>query len=189
MKKAGVVIGVCVGLFMVVAPPISRAQADAKRVTVERATTDPAVIKAKVARKQAEIRAKVAAAMADNEMPVVKATPIPTAKPTPVPTAAPVAAVSEYTGSVPERIAAAWPGDDAKVLRVVKCESNFNPAAVSKSGKYRGLLQADASFWKSYGGLQYAPSADKASVEGQMAVMWRGYQARGWSPWPHCGKK
>lgn len=100
MKRTAITLGVLIGVFLVAAPPISRAQADANRVTVEKATTDPSVIEAKVRKKQEEIRAKVAAAMADNEMPVVKATPIPTAKPTPVPTPVVQAAASIASGEI-----------------------------------------------------------------------------------------
>ncbi len=70
---------------------------------------------------------------------------------------------------------------------LARCESSGNPRAVSSSGKYRGLYQADASFWRTYGGLAYASRADLATASQQTAVAMRGYQARGRSPWPSCG--
>lgn len=96
-------------------------------------------------------------------------TPKPVAKPTHLP-----------TGSVPARIAKAWPGtNDGEAVAVAACESGFNPAA--RSGPYLGLFQADASFRRAY---SYGPS-----VEQQTMMAWRGYQARGWQPWPVCGKR
>lgn len=119
-------------------------------------------------------------------------TPTPTLPPSPPPPTPPPAPVSTPAsrsrlpavpqGSVAQRIAAAWPGDDAKVLRVVSCETGgtFNPNIRSRSGRYWGLFQADASFRAAYG---YGPS-----VEEQAAMAWRGFQARGWRPWPKCGR-
>ena len=89
------------------------------------------------------------------------------------------------TGSVQARIVAVWAGDDSWVLRTVRCESRFNPRAVSRTGKYRGLFQADRHFWAGFGGTG---DPIDASVEEQTLVAWRGFQARGSSPWPHCGR-
>lgn len=81
-------------------------------------------------------------------------------------------------GSVRARVAAAWPGDDAKALCVVGRETGqtFNPLIRSRTGKYWGLWQADANFRATYG---WGPS-----IEQQTKMAWRGFQARGWSPWP-----
>lgn len=73
---------------------------------------------------------------------------------------------------------AAWPGDDAKVLRVVACETGrtFNPYIKSRSGKFWGLFQADPDFRRTYGWSGW-------EVEAQVAMAWRGFKARGWQPW------
>ena len=69
------------------------------------------------------------------------------------------------------------------------CESSGNPHAVSPSGRYRGLYQMDADFWRTYGGLRYAPRPDLASRAEQTAVARNGYAARGRQPWPTCGSR
>ena len=69
------------------------------------------------------------------------------------------------------------------------CESTDNPRAVSSSGRYRGLYQMDANFWRTYGGLRYASRPDLASRSAQTRVAQRGYQARGSRPWPICGRR
>lgn len=118
--------------------------------------------------------------------PTPVATPVPTL--TPAPQVQTVATASPRLLTVKERVAAAWPGDDRRALRIVACETGrtWNPRIVSRSGKYRGLWQANADFWRSYGGHAYAPRADQATVEQQTAVAWRGFKARGWSPWRSC---
>lgn len=70
-----------------------------------------------------------------------------------------------------------------KARSVSNCESGGNPCAVNPSGKYRGKWQMDSSFWSSYGGLNYASRPDLASEYDQDIVAYRGWLARGWSPW------
>lgn len=72
--------------------------------------------------------------------------------------------------------------------RLAQCESSGNPRAVSPSGRYRGMYQADADFWRTYGGLRYAPRPDLATAAEQTIVAQRGYAARGATPWPTCGR-
>lgn len=64
---------------------------------------------------------------------------------------------------------------------VRRCESSDNPRAVN--GKYRGLWQMDAGFWRTYGGLAYAARPDLATRAQQNEVAWRGWKVRGWEPW------
>jgi hypothetical protein len=53
-----------------------------------------------------------------------------------------------------------------------------------------GGLQFDAATWKAYGGDQYAPSADQASREQQIAVAEKVKADRGgYSAWPACSRK
>lgn len=90
------------------------------------------------------------------------------------------------SGSVGKRVAEAWPGDEGKALRVVDCESEFNPGARSASGRYRGLWQFDTQTWRSVGGRG---SPEDASIEEQTRRAWRLRQSRGWQPWPVCGRR
>lgn len=99
----------------------------------------------------------------------------------------PVEARAGQPLSVEARIASAWPGDDRKAVRVARCESNLNPRAISKSGKYRGLFQFDRVTWASHGGKG---DPAQASVQEQTARTWQASkQGRSWSRWPVCGKR
>lgn len=67
--------------------------------------------------------------------------------------------------------------------KIIKKESHGNCKDVGAGGKYRGKWQMTAGFWKSYGGLDFAPRADLATCEQQDQVAYKGWQARGWQPW------
>lgn len=54
---------------------------------------------------------------------------------------------------------------------------------------YYGGLQFDQSTWQANGGLQYAPRADLATREEQIAVADRLAERRGLNPWPVCGER
>ncbi len=69
---------------------------------------------------------------------------------------------------------------------VASCESGGNWHTNTGNGFYGGL-QFDSGTWLAYGGGSYAPRADLASREQQIAVATRLYNARGSSPWPVCG--
>jgi uncharacterized protein YabE (DUF348 family) len=69
---------------------------------------------------------------------------------------------------------------------VAACESGGNWHINTGNGFYGGL-QFDQGTWASNGGTQYAPRADLATREQQIAVANRLYAARGSSPWPVCG--
>lgn len=70
----------------------------------------------------------------------------------------------------------------AKFLK--KKESNNNCKATGSKGKYQGTWQMNAGFWKTYGGKKYAAKASKATCNEQDLVAYKGWLARGWSPWP-----
>ncbi|MGW2378188.1 MULTISPECIES: transglycosylase family protein [Kitasatospora] len=72
--------------------------------------------------------------------------------------------------------------------RVAACESSGNWHINSGNG-YFGGLQFDQSTWRANGGLAYAPRADLASREAQMAVAQHLADRRGLSPWPVCGSR
>jgi hypothetical protein len=69
---------------------------------------------------------------------------------------------------------------------VASCESGGNWSINTGNGFYGGL-QFDYGTWLAYGGGQYAPRADLATRDEQIAVATRLYDARGSSPWPVCG--
>jgi uncharacterized protein YabE (DUF348 family) len=69
---------------------------------------------------------------------------------------------------------------------VAACESGGNWSINTGNGFYGGL-QFDYGTWLSYGGGAYAPRADLATREQQIAVATTLYNARGSSPWPVCG--
>jgi uncharacterized protein YabE (DUF348 family) len=71
---------------------------------------------------------------------------------------------------------------------VAACESGGNWHINTGNGFYGGL-QFDAGTWISNGGGAYAPRADLASREQQIAIATKLYDARGASPWPVCGQR
>ena len=73
-------------------------------------------------------------------------------------------------------------------LRLVQCEATGNWSANTGNGYYGGL-QADTSFWRRHGGLEYAPRADLATPTQQMLVAERGLVAQGWGAWPACSRR
>ncbi|HET6877703.1 MAG TPA: transglycosylase family protein [Jatrophihabitans sp.] len=69
---------------------------------------------------------------------------------------------------------------------VAQCESGGDWSINTGNGFYGGL-QFDYGTWLAYGGGAYAPRADLATRDQQIAVATRLYNARGSSPWPVCG--
>ncbi|MDT4938322.1 MAG: resuscitation-promoting factor RpfB, partial [Pseudonocardiales bacterium] len=70
---------------------------------------------------------------------------------------------------------------------VASCESGGNWSINTGNGFYGGL-QFDYSTWLNAGGGAYAPRADLATREEQIAIATKIYAARGSSPWPVCGQ-
>jgi hypothetical protein len=78
---------------------------------------------------------------------------------------------------------------DAPWTQLAQCESGGNWATNTGNGYYGGL-QFDASTWKAYGGDAYAPTADKATQDQQIAVAEKVRTDRGdYGAWPACSKK
>jgi uncharacterized protein YabE (DUF348 family) len=71
---------------------------------------------------------------------------------------------------------------------VAQCESGGNWHINTGNGFYGGL-QFDIGTWQSNGGGAYAPRADEATREQQIAVANHVYARRGSSPWPVCGSR
>jgi uncharacterized protein YabE (DUF348 family) len=69
--------------------------------------------------------------------------------------------------------------------RIAKCESGGNWSTNTGNGYYGGL-QFDLQTWTGNGGGQYAPRADLASREQQIAIANKVYADRGLQPW-QCG--
>ena len=69
----------------------------------------------------------------------------------------------------------------AALHQVEYCESTMDSQATN--GQYSGILQMDADFWATYGGLAYASGPLGATKEQQEHVGYLGYLARGWQPW------
>jgi uncharacterized protein YabE (DUF348 family) len=105
--------------------------------------------------------------------------PVVTVAPAPAP--APAPSQSSSPAPVPSSNGLNW---DA----VAACESGGNWHINTGNGYYGGL-QFDSGTWLSNGGGAYAPRADLATREQQIAVATRLYNARGASPWPVCGQR
>ncbi|UYP19692.1 transglycosylase family protein [Rhodococcus sp. Z13] len=69
--------------------------------------------------------------------------------------------------------------------RLAQCESGGNWAINTGNG-YHGGLQFSPSTWNAYGGSQYAPTANQATREQQIAVAERVLAGQGWGAWPSC---
>lgn len=72
--------------------------------------------------------------------------------------------------------------------RLAQCEASgiWNNAS---NPRYKGGLQMDATFWRNYGGLAYAPAPHLASREQQITVAERGLKVQGWGAWPACSRR
>ncbi|MFI8189084.1 transglycosylase family protein [Streptomyces sp. NPDC085946] len=72
--------------------------------------------------------------------------------------------------------------------RIARCESGGNWHINTGNGYYGGL-QFSASTWRAYGGTAYAPTADRATKDQQIAVATRVQRAQGWGAWPTCSAR
>ena len=73
--------------------------------------------------------------------------------------------------------------------KLAQCESGGNWNINTGNGYYGGI-QFDKQTWNAYGGSKFAPRADLASREEQIAVAEKVRADRGgFGAWPVCGKK
>ena len=72
--------------------------------------------------------------------------------------------------------------------RLAQCESSGNWAINTGNG-YQGGVQFSPSTWNAYGGGKYAPAANQASREQQIAVAEKVLAAQGWGAWPSCSSQ
>ncbi|MEU6314195.1 transglycosylase family protein [Streptomyces sp. NPDC047014] len=71
--------------------------------------------------------------------------------------------------------------------KVAACESTNNWRINTGNGYYGGL-QFSQSTWRAFGGASYAPRADLATKEQQIAVAEKVLRGQGPEAWPNCGK-
>ncbi|MEV6948769.1 transglycosylase family protein [Streptomyces sp. NPDC051172] len=71
---------------------------------------------------------------------------------------------------------------------IADCESGGQWDINTGNGFYGGL-QFRQSTWKYFGGLKFAPRADLASREEQIAVAEKVLAAQGWETWPACSQR
>ncbi|MDO0924655.1 transglycosylase family protein [Streptomyces sp. TG1A-8] len=72
--------------------------------------------------------------------------------------------------------------------KVAACESSGNRSTNTGNGSYGGL-QFTQSTWEAYGGTRYAPRADRASREQQIAVAEEVLDGQGPGAWPVCSAR
>jgi uncharacterized protein YabE (DUF348 family) len=70
---------------------------------------------------------------------------------------------------------------------IAGCESGNNWAINTGNGYYGGV-QFDQNTWERNGGLRYAPRADLATREEQIAIAEVTRARQGWGAWPVCGR-
>lgn len=72
--------------------------------------------------------------------------------------------------------------------QLAQCEATGNWAINSGNGFYGGV-QFDQNTWDRWGGQEYAPRADLATREEQIAVAKKTQAAQGWGAWPSCSSR
>ncbi|MEI6699400.1 MAG: transglycosylase family protein [Mycobacteriaceae bacterium] len=76
---------------------------------------------------------------------------------------------------------------DAEWDQVARCESSGNWSINTGNG-YHGGLQFSPGTWSSHGGGQFAPAANMASREQQIAIAEQVLATQGKGAWPVCGR-
>ncbi|MDY6810305.1 MAG: transglycosylase family protein [Actinomycetota bacterium] len=71
---------------------------------------------------------------------------------------------------------------------LAQCEATGNWAINTGNGFYGGV-QFDQNTWERWGGTEYAPRADLASREEQIAIAKKTQAAQGWGAWPSCSSR
>ncbi len=72
--------------------------------------------------------------------------------------------------------------------QIAQCESGGNWAINTGNG-YQGGLQFSPSTWTGHGGGAYAPSANQATREQQIAIAEKVLASQGYGAWPACTSK
>lgn len=110
-----------------------------------------------------------------------------------IPSRAPkIAAASAATGAAAALplmgMAPANAASDDTWDQLAQCESGGDWSINTGNG-YFGGLQFDKQTWSSFGGDQYAPTADKASRAQQIEIAEKVQSSQGWNAWPACSSK
>ena len=71
---------------------------------------------------------------------------------------------------------------------LAQCEATGNWAINTGNGFYGGV-QFDQNTWDRWGGQEYAPRADLATREEQIAIAKKTQAAQGWGAWPSCSSR
>ncbi|MEV8554029.1 transglycosylase family protein [Streptomyces glaucescens] len=106
----------------------------------------------------------------------------------PAPAVARPAAPPPPAGPQSLRAPYACAGDQWPWGCVAECESSGNWHINTGNGFYGGL-QFWQPTWEAFGGLKYAPRADLATREEQIAVAQEVLAVQGWEAWPVCAKR
>lgn len=114
-------------------------------------------------------------------------------KPAPAPETPALVVESRTAAPVSAGVAAPTPAAPAVAGGSVwdalaQCESGGNWSINTGNG-YQGGLQFSPSTWAAYGGTQYAPTADQATREQQIAIAEKTQAGQGWGAWPACTSK
>ena len=83
---------------------------------------------------------------------------------------------------------AASAAPDSDWDRLAQCEAGGNWAINTGNG-YQVGVQFSPSTWAAYGGTQYAPTANQATREQQIATAEKTLAGQGWGAWPACSAK
>ena len=114
---------------------------------------------------------RTAAQQAAPPAPAPRPVPVPSSRPRggpPAPAPAPVTGAHDWSG-------------------VARCESGGNWSINTGNGYYGGL-QFSQRTWEAFGGAAYAPRADLATRDEQIAVAEKVLAVQGARAWPTCGK-
>ena len=95
------------------------------------------------------------------------------------------AAAAALAGIVAPQATAA---PDSDWDKLAQCESGGNWAINTGNGYYGGL-QFSYGTWLAYGGGEFAPTANLATREQQIAVAERTLAGQGWGAWPACSAR
>jgi len=91
-------------------------------------------------------------------------------------------------GALPTQPVASPPAQASGVWQqLAQCESHGSWSIHTGNG-YSGGLQEDATFWRNYGGLAFAPAPYLATPAQQILVAERGLAAQGFAAWPACSR-
>lgn len=91
----------------------------------------------------------------------------------------------EVVTSTPQAPAVPVVADGSVWDSLAQCEAGGNWSINTGNGYYGGL-QFSAGTWNAYGGQQYAPTADQATREQQIAIAEKVQAGQGWGAWPAC---